>query len=584
MNAPRALDSKKRSKQDRVFTVLVHKDHYKSNPARVSRRRPGEGAERTRSYSPKQQYSPEELIDADISDLESDIRCAERDNLPEYAAQCRAKLAKLKAQRSGGEPVRLGGPKPSYMEGFQLTPYEPSEYATEGEIRHRMTRLDDHLLAEYPQLLEQFPRWLEDHADNNGTGKFEGEVYESDIVEYLSDTLHVPPHDHVIASIIEQMQLAKILLLGNAGQTRLFFPSVGEEPPFTNEIEGTAWALAQVGYEPSLAQDVIDLLDGFVKDEDDEISRYDLSDALTDWTKHRSNFVTEDSAGDMIIDALLKANVLVETPTGGDLFYDGNVAGRADPYMLTFLRNKRDDYKKKGHTRLVKIMADRIIDIERNLGRAKIPPAGKAPPKNTRTVHVPKAPNYSYPAVTVAELRPGQEVYGLTDDGNWVTITAVIPGNGDFYKVMFMNRRAEGLSKRAKGDKLVGLLKEAPPPADPEPPTHLDVPPLRIDDPNLLTILAQFEGRDWMLKQRKYPRCPKCVHANQQAWNVLKQLGDKGKGLRIEHLLDDGGRIQGNEKYGHWFVIDENGNVVVDSDTVSDSARTAMLEVGISST
>jgi hypothetical protein len=46
-------------------------------------------------YQKPRHYTDDELLAAEIADLKTDIRCAERDGLPEYAEQCRAKLAEL---------------------------------------------------------------------------------------------------------------------------------------------------------------------------------------------------------------------------------------------------------------------------------------------------------------------------------------------------------------------------------------------------------------------------------------------------------------------------------------------------------
>lgn len=573
MNAPRATSRKPKDMRNRVFTVLVHKDHYKPNPARSAGRR-GAGGGKTRGAVPKQQYTDEELREAEIADLETDIRCAERDNLPEYATQCRQRLAALKKTSAGKGPVVLGGPKPGYLEGFQLTPYVPSVFATEGEIRRRMGLIDDHLLAEYPQIMDQLPTWLAQHADV-GAADIEGEIHESDLEDYLEQI------DLPVVEVIEELIAAKILFHGET-HSRLFYPEVDAPPPLTNALEGTAWALAQVGYEPSLAQDIVDLLEGFVRDEDDAIDRSDLSTALEDWTKHRSNFVIDDP-GDKIVDELIRANVLIEGAIGGDVLYDANTAGRADPYVLTFLRKVRDEYKKKGHTRYAKIMADRIIEIESRLNRLSVEPT-KYRKKAQNYIRVPGTYR-SYPARPVEELIPGDEVRGLTDNVAAIVLS-VAPATGDFYSLSLSAPRIgeKPVVKRLKKGKLIAIEADAPPPPDPEPPTHLDVPPLHISDPNLLTILAQFEGKAWMLKQQRYPLCPKCVNANQQAWKVLQKLGPKGKGLRIEHLMENGGSIEGSDRYGHWYAIDENGNVLIESDTATDAARKAMLEMGIQAT
>lgn len=58
---------------------------------------------RPKAYVPRHRYTPGELRAAEIADLETDIRCAERDGLPEYAAECRALLTKLRADQLTGK-------------------------------------------------------------------------------------------------------------------------------------------------------------------------------------------------------------------------------------------------------------------------------------------------------------------------------------------------------------------------------------------------------------------------------------------------------------------------------------------------
>ena len=48
--------------------------------------------------------------------------------------------------------------------------------------------------------------------------------------------------------------------------------------------------------------------------------------------------------------------------------------------------------------------------------------------------------------------------------------------------------------------------------------------------------------------------------------------------------MENGGSIEGSDRYGHWYAIDENGNVLIESDTATDAARKAMLEMGIQAT
>lgn len=76
-------------------------------------------------YKPATVYTPEQLLSAEIADLEADVRCAERDGQGVYAAECRAKLCDLRAkagddistgirwwveidERGDASPVRLG--------------------------------------------------------------------------------------------------------------------------------------------------------------------------------------------------------------------------------------------------------------------------------------------------------------------------------------------------------------------------------------------------------------------------------------------------------------------------------------------
>jgi hypothetical protein len=53
------------------------------------------------TYERKAQYTEAELQAAIIADLETDIRCAERDGLHEYAAKCRRALAVEIAKAEG---------------------------------------------------------------------------------------------------------------------------------------------------------------------------------------------------------------------------------------------------------------------------------------------------------------------------------------------------------------------------------------------------------------------------------------------------------------------------------------------------
>jgi hypothetical protein len=49
----------------------------------------------TSRYVPPYHYTDKELLEAEIADLETDIRCAIRDGQPDYAEECSKKLARL---------------------------------------------------------------------------------------------------------------------------------------------------------------------------------------------------------------------------------------------------------------------------------------------------------------------------------------------------------------------------------------------------------------------------------------------------------------------------------------------------------
>ena len=52
------------------------------------------------TYHARHHYTPEELLAAKIADVETDIRCAERDGLNEYAEECRTLLATLRREQN----------------------------------------------------------------------------------------------------------------------------------------------------------------------------------------------------------------------------------------------------------------------------------------------------------------------------------------------------------------------------------------------------------------------------------------------------------------------------------------------------
>ena len=53
-----------------------------------------------RQYVPPHRYTAEELLDADIADLEVDYQCAIRDTQPEYAENVRLQLEAKRALKA----------------------------------------------------------------------------------------------------------------------------------------------------------------------------------------------------------------------------------------------------------------------------------------------------------------------------------------------------------------------------------------------------------------------------------------------------------------------------------------------------
>jgi hypothetical protein len=175
----------------------------------------------------------------------------------------------------------------------------------------------------------------------------------------------------------------------------------------------------------------------------------------------------------------------------------------------------------------------------------------------------------------------GDRVFEMGPVPHYAAEIVSMEKKGDFYTVTVSDGNGHLFKKRVKVGKMIAIRQEAPQKLV-EPKYH-PVERLRINDPNVLHILSYFEGADWVHKQHSYPNCQKCVFANKQAWEVLSSLGPKAKGLTVAMLLDGGGRIEGAKHTEHWYQVDEDGNVNIEEDTVSDSTRRAMREVGIES-
>ncbi len=102
-----------------------------------------------RPYKPAAHYSPEELRQAEIADLEADYKCAIRDGLVDYAEKVKIQLERLKAQenpgRRGKPPgfVKTARDRRLWEEAEQRTIDEygvkhPNFWAIANRIFHRM--------------------------------------------------------------------------------------------------------------------------------------------------------------------------------------------------------------------------------------------------------------------------------------------------------------------------------------------------------------------------------------------------------------------------------------------------------------
>ncbi len=87
------------SKYDVAFELRLDQLLEQTKPSKPRKRRRGSAGAVAR-YVPPHHYTAEELLDADIADLETDIRCAYRDGLPDYAKECEAQLKTKKARRA----------------------------------------------------------------------------------------------------------------------------------------------------------------------------------------------------------------------------------------------------------------------------------------------------------------------------------------------------------------------------------------------------------------------------------------------------------------------------------------------------
>lgn len=471
----------------------------------------------------------------------------------------------LRAQTKFGPPLKL--PVLSEM---------PT--VTETEIRRRVGMIDDHLLARYPQIVDQLVPWLAKRADDDETSF-------GDIEDALVEMLELSPQDTFVASDIIQELIDNKILFEDASSLRLAGPGVGKPPPFTNAEAGARWALINVGADPDRAEGLLKYLDEMPLDENGEIDESTLSDFLEDQLFLNVD-VGEYKPEDMqeLVENLIRSNVLIRGSKDSTFYYDAQIAGRSDPYVVAQFKRMLTSAKQKGKDRsFQRYLQTQISDRERNIGRGghfDEPPAGR--PKTDRWKKVPKARSYSYPARMVQDLLPGDLVYEMGPVPHYATrVVSVEKGKGDWFEVTVQDGAGKQFTKRAKKDKLIAIEKEAPEPVfDPK---YHPVERLKIDDPKLLQVLAFFEGQEWVNKQHRFPNCPKCVLGNKTAWEVLQSLGSKGKGITLGMLLDGAGRIEGAKHTGHWYEINNQGYVNIEKDTATDADVKALKDVGVES-
>lgn len=463
-----------------------------------------------------------------------------------------------------------------------LKPYEAPPYATEIEIRRRVGMIDDHYLARYPQIMDELVPWLAQQAEMETSG-----IGHDDVGDFLKESLELEPSNWEVADdLIKELVQANVLIEADS-DLRIAGPEAGKPPPFTDAFSGARWALINMGVggleADERAEQLVEKLLTLKPDEDLDVG-FDEG-PLDEWLRDEKDglfheegeFVPESGE---LFDKLYEANVILHGYRGGSFLFDPDVSGRSMPYVVRYYRQVIEQMQKAGADKhVLSGLREQLHKAERVINKAKYetPPTGRGKTKTGK--RVPGAQKYWYDTRPVQDLVPGDVVYEVGPLPHLAAeVVSVEKGKGVFYTVTVRDGRGTLFTKRMKEGKMVALDKEKP---EPEFVPSREVPRLRIDDPNILQLLSLFEGRDWMFKQMRFPDCPKCVFANKRAYEILISLGAKAKGLKPGHILDGGGRIQGSEKTGHWYEVDEHGHILVDDTTANAADLKAMQEVGI---
>lgn len=467
----------------------------------------------------------------------------------------------LRAQTKFGPPL-------------ELKPTGEFPYATEIEIRRRVGMLDDHLLAKYPQLVDELVPWLARRAEGGG------DVDEGDLEDFLYSSLKAQPGSLEVSDIIQDLVNEGILFSSDWG-TKVAGPGVGKPPPFTGAEPSVRWALINVGADPNRDDQLLAQLKSLPRDQNGVIDEADLTTMIDERLFTKQEFKPEEP--DFLIEKLKEANVIVKAPGYGMLYFDEKVAGRSDPYVITFLKRKLSAAEKADDDkRFITDLKDLVREREDRVGRAghyDQPPAGRKAASSY--VAVPKSRQGKYRARPVQDLIPGDIVFEMGPVPQYAAqVVSVVP-KGDWYTVTVKDGAGKEFTKRAKKGKLVAVEKDAPVP--PFTPKYHPAERLKIDDPAVLHVLSFFEGSDWLSKQHRFPNCPKCVLGNKTVWEVLQSLGPKGRGITLAMLLEGAGRVEGAKHTGHWYRVDEQGYIDIEKETATSEDVKALAEVGVGS-
>lgn len=466
---------------------------------------------------------------------------------------------------------------PTFGPPLKLPVLKEIPFTTETEIRRRMGGLDDHLLAQYPEIMEDLVPWLARKAEGGG------ETDEDELREHLSEILQLRPEQRAVSEAIIRGLLTERILFGDrdrivfedgertlaeTGDLLIAGPGVGKPPPFTTAMKGAEWALINTGGSPQHAARLLEHLDTMELDDNGEISESNLEEFLEKRLFERWEYNPEPRD---LIKRLIEANVILKG--SNELFYDASISGKSNPYVVNKLKQRLVEAKRQGKPRSY------LLSLQKEIGdrEGKIGHAGhfEEPAQRSRpTRYVPVTGRGKQPARAVQDLLPGDLIFATGRYAN--KVMSIELGKGGFYTLTLSTPQGP-TTKRFKSGKLIGIEREA----GPVEPTYHPVSKLHIDDPKLVDVLAHFEGKEWAHKQHMFPTCHRCVFGNKQAWQILQNIGPKAKGLTIDMILDGGGRIKGADHTKHWYQIDPDGHIGIEKKTADEFTRAAMQEVGI---